>query len=80
MFEARVKRDFTFEKFKGHGTFKKGETISDLTGEDVAYLTGANPKHVSVIEDVKEIVEEAVEVKNVEKAVKATKKKNATKK
>ena len=80
MFEARVKRDFTFEKFKEHGTFKKGEVISNLTDKDVEYLTGSNPRKVAVIEDVKEIVEEAVEVKNVEKAVKATKKKNATKK
>ena len=79
MFEAKVKRDFTFEKFKSHGLFKKGETISNLTSDDVAYLMGANPRRAVVIEDVKEIVEEAVEVKNTEKAVKPTKKKNATK-
>lgn len=79
MFEAKVKRDFTFEKFKNHGLFKKGETISNLTSDDVTYLMGGNPRKAVVIEDVKEIVEEAVEVKKVEKAVKATKKKNATK-
>lgn len=72
MYEARVVRNFTFAKFKSHGEFKKGETIKNLTRADVDYLGGNNIYHTAFIDNVREIVEEAVETPEVEKAVKKT--------
>lgn len=62
--------------------FKKNEKITNLSEEDVLYLSGDNPKHLNVIKDVHPIVEEAVEVKEpvkVEKAVKKTTKRTTKK-
>lgn len=69
MYKAPVKRDFTFEKFKSHGVFKKGTTITNLTEEDVDYL-----KKAGVIGNAVEIVEEAVELVRVEEAEKTVEK------
>lgn len=78
MFEAKVAKDFTFQKFKAHGVFKKGEVITNLTAQDVDYLGGNNPYHTSFIEDVREMVvevQEAVPETKSEKAVKNTRRK-----
>lgn len=72
MYEARVIRDFTFEKFKEHGIFRKGEIIKDLTKADVDYLSGNNSDHAVAIDNVREIVEEAVKSEEVETATKKT--------
>lgn len=72
MYEARVVRNFTFEKFKSHGEFKKGETIKDLTKADVDYLGGNNTYHTKFIDNVKEIVETSVNPEEVETATKKT--------
>lgn len=67
MYKATVRRNFTFEKFKSHGVFKKGEIITNLTEEDKNYLLANR-----AIENVEEIVEAAVEPAKKEKAVKKT--------
>lgn len=72
MYEARVTRNFTFAKFKSHGEFKKGEIIKDLTKADVDYLSGDNSYHAPFIDNVREIVEEAVKPKEVETATQKT--------
>lgn len=84
MYEATAKRNFTWSKFSGK-EFKKGQKIKNLSEADKEYLNGNNPKHISVIKDIREIVipeiETAVEVvpENVEKAVKNTKGKTTKK-
>lgn len=74
LFRAKASRTFSFGKFSKE--FKKGQPVENLTQEDVNYLSGNNPKGVSVITDieemVKEVVEEAVVEPKVEKAVKKT--------
>lgn len=72
MYEARVIRDFTFKKFKEHGVFKKGEIIKDLTKADIDFLSGNNRYHGTFIDNVREIVEEAVKSEEVETATKKT--------
>lgn len=72
MYEARVIRDFTFETFKEHGVFKKGEIIKDLTKADIDFLSGNNRYHGTFIDNVREIVEEAVKSEEVETATKKT--------
>ena len=72
MYEAKVIRDFTFEKFKEHGVFHIGEIIKDLTKADVDYLSGNNQDHVVAIDYAREIVEEAVKSEEVETATKKT--------
>lgn len=72
MYEARVIRNFTFVKFKSHGEFKKGEIIGDLTKADVDYLSGGNSYHGTFIDNIREIVEEAVKSEEVETATKKT--------
>ena len=70
MYKATVKRDFTF---KGKA-YKKGSKIEKLSKEDMEYLNGNNPRRVSVITDIEEIIEKVVEPKKkVEKAVKKKK-------
>lgn len=80
MYEARVIRDFTFEKFKEHGVFRKGETIKNLTKADVDYLSGNNKDHAVAIGNVREIVEEAVKSEEVETATKKTTNRKTTSK
>lgn len=72
MYEARVIRDFTFRaKFPGR-IFKKGDIIGNLTKQDVDYLSGNNRYHGTFIDNVREIVEEAVKSEEVETATKKT--------
>lgn len=80
MYEARVTRNFTFVKFESHGEFKKGEIIKDLTKADVDYLSGDNSYHATFIDNVREIVEEAVKPEEVETATKKTTNKKTTNK
>lgn len=81
MFEARVKKNFTWNK-RGDKLFKKKDVLNDLTEQEKDYLllhgVITDVKEVGKKEEIKivdkeEVIEHAVKAPKAEKAVKTKK-------